>query len=177
MSTGLTRVGVPSRVIVITRARVMVPISYCWMMVIVCRRAVVVIRVIVACVLVDVQRRRHGRRDDQGLNEHECDDTAHGNSLLRPRNGLRAVRDAREDVATIGAQGVSMAYVVGIMLSLSVAPFASSLVRYALSPHVRSVSKILERWESGLSPIEQSDRAFRCRGTFSTCVALAKRPL
>ena len=84
MSTGLTRVGLPSRVIVTTCVRVMLPISYCGMIVIVCRRAVVVIRVIVACVLVDVQRRRHERRSDQGLNEHECDDTAHGNSLLRP---------------------------------------------------------------------------------------------
>ena len=54
------------------------------MIVIVCRRAMVVIRVIVACVLVDVERRRHDGRGDQGLNEHECDDTAHGDSLLLP---------------------------------------------------------------------------------------------
>jgi hypothetical protein len=55
------------------------------MIVIVGRRAMVVIRVIVAAVLVDVQRRRHGRRDDQGLDEHESQDPAHGDSLLRPR--------------------------------------------------------------------------------------------
>jgi len=84
MSTGLTRVGLPSRVIVFSCVNVMVPISYCWMIVIVCRRAVVVIRVIVACVLVDVQRRRHGRRHGQGLNQHECDESAHEDSLLRP---------------------------------------------------------------------------------------------
>ena len=47
MSTGLARVGLPSLLIVITCESVMVPISYCWMIVIVCRRAVVVIRVIV----------------------------------------------------------------------------------------------------------------------------------
>jgi hypothetical protein len=68
---------------VLTCVRMMVPISDCWTIVMVRRRAVVVIRVIVAYVLVDVQRRRHGRRDDQGLNEHECDDTAHEDSLLR----------------------------------------------------------------------------------------------
>ena len=58
------------------------PISCCWMIVIVRRRPVVVIRVIVPDVFVDVQRRRHGRRD-QGLNEHECHDPAHGGSALR----------------------------------------------------------------------------------------------
>ncbi len=59
------------------------------MIVIVGRRAMVVIRVIVPFVLVDVQRRRHGRRNDQGLNEHECHDPAHGDSLLRPAGTLR----------------------------------------------------------------------------------------
>ena len=54
------------------------------MIVIVSRRPVVVIRVIVPDVLVDVQRRRHGRRHGQGLNEHECDEPAHEDSLLRP---------------------------------------------------------------------------------------------
>jgi hypothetical protein len=45
---------------------VMVTISCCWMIMIVHRRPVVVIGVIVPDVLVDVQRRRHGRRYDQG---------------------------------------------------------------------------------------------------------------
>ena len=62
----------------------MVLISGCWMIVIVHRRAMVVIRVIVPFVFVDVQRGSHGRRNDQGLNEHECHDPAHGSSLLRP---------------------------------------------------------------------------------------------
>jgi hypothetical protein len=84
MSTGLTRVGLPSRVIVITCVRVMVPISYCWMIVIVRGRPVVVIWVVVPHVLVDVQRRRHGRRHGQGLNQHDCDESAHEDSLLRP---------------------------------------------------------------------------------------------
>jgi hypothetical protein len=46
-------------------------------------RPVVVIRMIVPDVLVDVQRRHHGRGHGQGLNEHECDNPAHGSSLLR----------------------------------------------------------------------------------------------
>ena len=76
MSTRLARVGLPGRM-VITCERVMIPISRCRMIVIVRRRAVVVIRVIVPCVLVDVQRRGHGRRHGQGLHKHECDESAH----------------------------------------------------------------------------------------------------
>jgi hypothetical protein len=83
VSTRLARVGLPGRMVLSCKS-VMVPISCCWMIVIVRRRAMVVIRVIVPYVLVDVQRRRHGRRDDQGLNEHACDEPAHRNSLLRP---------------------------------------------------------------------------------------------
>ena len=83
VSTRLARVGLPGRMVLPCES-VMVPISYCWMIVIVCGRAVVVIWVVVPDVFVDVERRRHGRRDDQGLNEHECHDPAHGNSLLRP---------------------------------------------------------------------------------------------
>ena len=59
------------------------------MIVIVRRRPVVVIRVIVVYVLVDVQRRGHGRRHGQGLDEHECDESAHEDSLLRPAPPLR----------------------------------------------------------------------------------------
>ena len=91
MSTGLTRVGLPSRVIVISCVKVMVPISY-WMIVIVCRRAVVVIRVIVLHVLVDVQRRRRGRRHGKGQSQQECDHSAHGSSVLRPAETLRKAR-------------------------------------------------------------------------------------
>jgi hypothetical protein len=70
----------------------MVPISCCWVIVIVCGRAVVVIRVIVPDVLVDVQRRRRGGRHNQTLSEKECDQAAHGSSVLRParRAGRRA---------------------------------------------------------------------------------------
>jgi hypothetical protein len=72
---------------VLTCESVMVPISYGWMIVIVRGRPVVVIWVVVPDVFVDVKKRRHGRRDDQGLNEDECDEPAHGNSLLRPAEG------------------------------------------------------------------------------------------
>ena len=43
--------------------------------------AVVVLRMIVPEVLVHVQRRPHGRRDDQGLNQRACDEAAHEDSL------------------------------------------------------------------------------------------------
>ena len=92
VSTRLARVGLPGRMVLIACVSVMVPISCCWMIVIVRGRPVVVIRVIVPDVLVDVQRRRHGRRHDQGLNKHECDEPAHGSSLLRPAGTLRNTR-------------------------------------------------------------------------------------
>ena len=39
--------------------------------------AVVVRRMIVPEILVHVQRRAHGRRDDQGLNKRACDEATH----------------------------------------------------------------------------------------------------
>ncbi len=109
MSTGLTWVGLPSRVIVITCVAVMVLVSHCWAIVIVGRRAVVVIRVIVACVLVNVQRRRQGRRGDQGLNEHGCDEAAHGKSLLRPAERLsRALESSNERTISSASTGFAM---------------------------------------------------------------------
>ena len=91
VSAGLARVGLPGRM-VLTCERVMVPISDCRIIVIVRGRPVLVIQMIVPDVLVDVERRRHGRRDDQGLNEHECHDPAHRKSLLRPVALLRLRR-------------------------------------------------------------------------------------
>ena len=70
----------------------MVPISCCWVIVIVRGRPVVVIGVIVPDVFVDVQRRRHGRRHDQGVSKQECDEPAHGSSVLRPAGALRKTR-------------------------------------------------------------------------------------
>lgn len=64
--------------IVIACVTMMVPLSCRW--VIVRGRPVVVIRVIVLDVLVDMQRRRHGRRHDQGLNKREYYEPAHGSS-------------------------------------------------------------------------------------------------
>jgi hypothetical protein len=81
VSTRLARVGLPGRM-VLTCESVMIPISYCWM--IVRGRPVVVIWVIVPEVFVDVQRRGHGRRHGQSLNKHDCDESAHEDSLLRP---------------------------------------------------------------------------------------------
>ena len=61
MSTGFARVGLPSRMIIIVCVTVMVRINCCWVIVIVRGRPVVVIWVIMPDVLVNVQRRRHGR--------------------------------------------------------------------------------------------------------------------
>src|SRR5918992_3115887 len=55
------------------------------MFVLVRSRPVMMVRMIVAEVLVYMERRRHGRRDDQSLGKHECDQAVHGISLLRPR--------------------------------------------------------------------------------------------
>jgi len=38
---------------------------------------VMVLRMIVPEILVHVQRRPHGRRDDQGLNKRACDEATH----------------------------------------------------------------------------------------------------
>ena len=91
VSTRLGRVGLPGRM-VLTCKIVMVPISCCWMIVIVRGRPVVVIRVIVPDVFVDVQGGRHGRRHDQGLSKQECDEPAHGSSVLLPAGALRNTR-------------------------------------------------------------------------------------
>ena len=91
MSAWFARVGLPRRMTLIV-CGTMVPISCCWVIVIVCGRAVVVIRVIVPDVFVDVQRRRRGGRHNQTLSEKKCDQAAHGSSVLRParRLGRRA---------------------------------------------------------------------------------------
>lgn len=88
MSAWFARVGLPRRMSLIVCVTVVVPISCCWVIVIVCGRAVVVIRVVVTDVFVDVQRRRRGGRHNQTLSEKECDQAAHGSSVLRPARGL-----------------------------------------------------------------------------------------
>jgi hypothetical protein len=55
----------------------MVVSRYRWLMVFVCRRAVVMVRVIVADILVHVQRRPNGSRCHEGVREHDCDQRAH----------------------------------------------------------------------------------------------------
>jgi len=57
MSTGFARVGLPGRSIRIVCVTLMLPISWCRVVVLVRGRPVVVIWVIVPDVLVDVQRR------------------------------------------------------------------------------------------------------------------------
>jgi hypothetical protein len=59
VSTGLARVGLPGRMVLIACVTVMVAVSCCWVIVIMGGRPVVVIWVIVPDVFVDVQRRRH----------------------------------------------------------------------------------------------------------------------
>jgi hypothetical protein len=100
VSTRRARVSLPGRAIRIVCVTVMIPISCSWMIVIVRRRAVMVIRVIVPDVLVDVQRRRPGRRNDQGLGKQERDEPAHEDSLLRPTPPLRTARGLPESGPT-----------------------------------------------------------------------------
>jgi len=49
--------------------------------------SVMMVGMVVFAVLVDVQRRKHGQRRDQRLSQHECDEAAHGDSLLRDDYG------------------------------------------------------------------------------------------
>jgi hypothetical protein len=60
-----------------------------WRMLVVVRsRPVVVIGVIVASVLVHVQRGPYGGRDRQGLNQHECQEPAHSDqSTTKEKTG------------------------------------------------------------------------------------------
>ena len=88
MSAWFARVGLPGGMSLVVRVTMMVPISCCWVIVIVRGRAVVVIRVIVPDVFVDVQRRRRGGRHNQTLSEKKCDQAAHGSSVLRPARKL-----------------------------------------------------------------------------------------
>ena len=85
--------------VVILCSSVMVGVSGCGLIVIVRRGPVMVLRVIVPGVVVDVESRPHGHRRGHGLNEHECDDPAHGVSLLwRPalRPGFAATLASTE---------------------------------------------------------------------------------
>ena len=89
MSAGFAWVSLPSRMILIVCVTVMVAISCSRIVVVVRGRPVVVIWVIMPDVVVDMQRRRHGRRHDQGMSKQECDEPAHGRSVLRPAGTLR----------------------------------------------------------------------------------------
>jgi hypothetical protein len=89
MPTGFARVGLPRRMIVIACLTVMVAIGCGWVIVIVRGRPVMVIGVIVADVFVDVQSGRHGRGRDQRLSKQDCDEPAHGSSVLRSAGTLR----------------------------------------------------------------------------------------
>jgi hypothetical protein len=56
-------------VVVVVGYRCMVVLMRCW--------AVMVLRMIVPEILVHMQRRPRGRRDDQGLNKRACDEATH----------------------------------------------------------------------------------------------------
>ena len=92
VSAGLAGAGLPGRLVPVARVRVMVWIGGYYIMVIVSRRTVVVIRVVVPHVFVNVQRRGHGRRRRQGLNKHESNEPAHEDSLLRASFSQRPCR-------------------------------------------------------------------------------------
>jgi hypothetical protein len=56
---------------------VVVVVSYRYMVVLMRGWAVMVLRVIVPEILVHMQRRLRGRREDQGLNNRACDEATH----------------------------------------------------------------------------------------------------
>jgi hypothetical protein len=57
-------------------------------------RAVMVLRMIVPEILVHMQRRSRGRRDDQDLNKGACDEATHRVSVYYDRRSSRANRSA-----------------------------------------------------------------------------------
>jgi hypothetical protein len=83
MPAGIARLGIYRRLVFVGAVAVVVIIDRRRTVMVVRGRAVVVIGMIVPAVLVNVHGRRHGRRCDQGLNQHECQESAHEGSLLR----------------------------------------------------------------------------------------------
>jgi hypothetical protein len=77
VAAGVARFGPQLGVILVPFRRVVPPFGGCCLVVLMRRWAVVVLRMIVPEVLVHMQRRRHGRRDDQGLNKRACDEATH----------------------------------------------------------------------------------------------------
>lgn len=77
MSARIAGFRLQFRMVPILGPRMMV-VRYGRLMVFVRSRSVVMIRVIMSDVLVYVQRRPHGRRADQGLDQQTCDETPHG---------------------------------------------------------------------------------------------------
>ena len=61
---------------------VVVVVRYRCMMVLMQGWAVMVLGMIVPQILVHMEGRPRGRRDDQGLNKRACDEATHGISLL-----------------------------------------------------------------------------------------------
>jgi hypothetical protein len=56
---------------------VVIVVGYRWMVVLMRGWAVMVLRMIVPEILVHMERRPRGRRDDQGLNKRACDEATH----------------------------------------------------------------------------------------------------
>ena len=82
VSPRVARVLLQRRKVVVLARGMVVLVGYRCMMVFVRGWAVMVLRMIVAEILVHVQRRPHGRRDDQSLNQRACDEATHRISLL-----------------------------------------------------------------------------------------------
>lgn len=81
MATRVARLGFHFRLVFVDTRNVVIRIRQLGIVMLVGRRTVMVFRMIVPEVLVDVQRRHRGRRYDQGLHQHECDESAHEDSL------------------------------------------------------------------------------------------------
>ena len=79
----VARFGLQGLIVIVRRDGMVLRTRGCGVLMPVHSRTVVMIRMIVADVLVDVDRRRHRGRMDQSLDEHAGGEATHLGSLLR----------------------------------------------------------------------------------------------
>jgi hypothetical protein len=89
---------------VVLRLVVVVVVGYRCIMVLMRSWAVMVLRMIVPEILVHVERRPHGRRDDQGLNKRACDEATHRDESTMWKTWKTSHRSGSSMSARIGIQ-------------------------------------------------------------------------
>jgi len=90
VATGVARFGLQLGVVLVAFRRVVPRFFYCCLVVVMRGWAVVVLGMIVPEVLVHMQRRPHGRRDDQGLNQRACHEAATHRDQSNPSHVRRS---------------------------------------------------------------------------------------